>query len=223
LTPPLALKPVPDADTEVSVKLAFPLFVISIVCELLVPTDTVPKFKLVALGVSARIVEDPLALRLITIGADPAELVIEMLPVCPPEAVGLNEAEKFVLSPGSSVVGIDRPDCLKPVPDAEIPVIVRSVVPLFVMRMVCESVVPTVTVPKLTLDGTTSITPLGWPFPAGLPGFVTHAVIANIAASTRNKGRICRCVLPQRADGISEADVCEPPGICTPLMTVLDC
>jgi hypothetical protein len=77
--------------------------------------------------------------------------------------VGLNAAVKVSSFPAASVVGIDSPETVKPVPDADIFVIVRFPVPLLVTRMVWESVVPIVTPSKFTGDGVTSMdgVPLG--------------------------------------------------------------
>ena len=71
--------------------------------------------------------------------------------------MGLKEAVNIVSLPGASVWGVESPDALNPVPDTDIFVIVRSVVPVFPKRMVCVSVVPTVTFPKLTDDGVASM------------------------------------------------------------------
>ena len=85
--------------------------------------------------------------------------------------------------------GIESPDWLKPVPDAEIFVTVKSAVPVFARRIVWLSVVPTVTLPKLTDDGVTvaegeSPPPAGPPV-AVLPVTPTHAAVPSMLATVR--------------------------------------
>ncbi len=92
-------------------------------------------------------------LRAIVAGDPGALLVMEMLPEALPATVGANVAISVVLSPGLRVIGTVNPLMLKPDPDALSVEIVRGPFPEFVRVILCVALLPTVTLPKLTLDG----------------------------------------------------------------------
>lgn len=96
-------------------------------------------------------------LKAIVRGEPGALLVSEIEPLTAPEPVGVNTAEKVVLAPAATVAGTVRPEIVKPEPDTVAWEMVRLAVPLFFRVMVCEPLVPSTTVPKLTLVGSTEI------------------------------------------------------------------
>jgi len=111
---PVMLKPVPDAAAAEIVTLADPEFVMVTDAEPLVPTGTLPKFTLV--GLAARPPCVPVPVRGIESVASVALLVIEILPVALPAAVGANCAVKLTFRPAPMVTGAVMPVMLKPVP-----------------------------------------------------------------------------------------------------------
>ena len=147
----LILKPAPDTLAAEIVTLAVPLFFRVMVCELLLPRATPPKLTLAGVGVSCACV--PVPLKAIVAGAPGALLAMEMLPEALPVTVGANVAISVVLSPGLTVTGTVNPLMLKPDPDAVPDEIVRAAFPELVKVMLCVALLPTVTLPKLTLDG----------------------------------------------------------------------
>jgi hypothetical protein len=86
------------------------------------------------------------------VAGDPgALLVIEMLPVVLPVAVGANVAVKEPLPPAAILLG--TPLMLKPVPLALAAEIVSVALPVLFRVMVCAALELTATLPKLTLAG----------------------------------------------------------------------
>jgi hypothetical protein len=132
-----------------------------------------------------------------------------------------------VLWSARSVRGIESPDWLKPLPDAEIFVTVKSPVPVFVRRIVWLSVVPTVTFPKLTEDGVTlaagEFPPSAGPPVAVLPVTPTQAAVLSKPTMTRTSENTRSS--DARSCGLGRADAGSrlPPSMWTPLMTRLDC
>jgi hypothetical protein len=84
-------------------------------------------------------------------------VVSVMLPVTAVAEDGVKTALKVAVPPAAMVVDVERPVWLKPVPDTVICENVRVALPLLVSVMVCELLLPTVTLPKLTLVGLAEI------------------------------------------------------------------
>jgi hypothetical protein len=99
---PVMLKPEPSTFACEIVTAAEPPLVRLIVCELLFPVVTVPKFALEGLALSAPCVPTPMSA--IFNGEPGASFVIEMLPVAEPVPLGANFAVNDVLWPADSVV-----------------------------------------------------------------------------------------------------------------------
>jgi hypothetical protein len=78
---------------------------------------------------------------------------METLPLALPVAEGANCALNVVFCPAASASGTDKPAMLKPVPEALAAEIVTLAVPEFVNVTVCDALLPTNTLPKLTLAG----------------------------------------------------------------------
>ena len=148
---PEVLKPAPVAAACEIVRLALPPFETVIVCELLLPTTTLPKAALDgAVAICACV---PVPLKAIAMGEPGALLAIEMLPLAPPAEDGVKLAESPALWPGLRVVGVDNPVMTKPEPEELAEEIVMLAVPEFVRVMDCDPLLPTATLPKLTLVG----------------------------------------------------------------------
>ena len=81
--------------------------------------------------------------------------VIEPLAAAAEE--GANVAVNVALPPAVIFVAVLSPAWLNPVPETLIWEMLRVVFPLFVRVIVCELLLPTVTVPKLTLEGFAAI------------------------------------------------------------------
>jgi len=141
------------------VSAAFPELVSVIFCEELFPTLTLPKLTLVGLMLNSACVGVgvcdcvPVPLNAIFIGELDASLAIEMRPVAPPTEDGVKLAEKLMLWPSLSVIGVDNPAMAKPVPETPAEEIVMLAVPEFVRVIGCDPLLPTATLPKLMLVG----------------------------------------------------------------------
>lgn len=92
-------------------------------------------------------------LRAMTRGEPGALLVIEMLPLSVPAAVGANFAVNDALMFGSIVCGRVSPLMLKPVPEALAAEIVTLAVPVFISATGIEALAPARMLPKFTLAG----------------------------------------------------------------------
>jgi hypothetical protein len=136
--------------------LEFPVFFRVTLKELLLPTLTLAKLKLVGFAVTTYVAAAPVPLSAIARGDPGALLVIEMLPLTLPAAVGAKPAVNATLAPAATVCA-ESPVWLKPAPVTLACVIVRLAVPVFFKVIACELFVPTTTLPKLTLDGVTDI------------------------------------------------------------------
>ncbi len=97
---PVMLKPVPVADADVTVMLAEPELVNVIVCVPVLPVATDPKFTLPGLAVSWPCT--PLPASATDAGEPGALLRIEIEPVAPPAAVGVNTALNEALAPAAT-------------------------------------------------------------------------------------------------------------------------
>jgi hypothetical protein len=111
---------------------------------------------------------------------------MDTLPLTLPADVGENLAVNDVLWPAPSVKGVVIPLTLKPVPAALACEIVRLAVPEFVKVTVWDPLLPTLTDPKLTLEGLAPSCP--WtPVPdkaisAGEPGALLTTEMLPVAA-----------------------------------------
>ena len=151
---PLALKPVPEAVALEIVTFEFPVLVSVTFSELLLPSFTLLKFKLVGFALNRCVDAWPVPLSEIVIGEFGALLVSEIDPVTLPLLVGLNTALNVLLLPALIVIGsAGIPLMLKPAPVAVAWLIDIAADPPFVRLIVCESLVPIATVPKLALVG----------------------------------------------------------------------
>jgi hypothetical protein len=148
---PEMLNPVPVTFTAEIVTLAEPLFFSVIVCVLLLPTFTLPKFSLAGEAPSCACV--PVPLSAIVSGAPGPLFAIEIEPVAAPAVVGANCAVNDVLCPAVSVCGVERPVMLKPAPVVVAEETVTFAVPELVKVIVCVVLLPVATEPKLTLPG----------------------------------------------------------------------
>jgi hypothetical protein len=138
---PVILNPVPVTVACEITRLAVPLFVKLIVCELLVPVETFPKPAV--LGIALICAWLPLPLNATANGELGALLATEMLPVALPDVVGVNCAVKDVLCPAAIVAPGTNPIALKPVPAALAWLIDTLSVPELVKVMVADPVLPT--------------------------------------------------------------------------------
>ena len=80
-------------------------------------------------------------------------LLMETLPLALPAVVGENVAVNEVLCAGLRVSGAVTPLMVNPVPEALAAEMVTLAVPEFVNVTVCDPLLPTSTLPKLTLTG----------------------------------------------------------------------
>ena len=141
-----SLKPVPDTDTDVMVRLAVPEFEIVTVWLLVFPVFRLPK------SIDAGDIEicdcTPVPLSAIVAGELVALLITDTAPLKLPLAVGANATLNEVDCPALSVVG-DIPLTVKPLPvtlsfDSE-----TLPVPVFVRVTVFVALVPAAMLPKL--------------------------------------------------------------------------
>ena len=113
---PLALNPAPELVILEIVTFEFPVFVTVMFCELLLPTLTFPKLRLVGLTPRVRVATTPEPLRLTDVGEVGALLTIEMFPITLAVAAGVNTALNVALFPTGIVTGVARPLTLNPLP-----------------------------------------------------------------------------------------------------------
>jgi len=138
---PLMLIPAPVGLAAEIVRVAVPLFVTVIVCELLVPVVTFPKLTVDGLAEICGWV--PVPLKAIASGEPGALLVIETLPLVLPAVVGVNVAVNEVFALALIVTGTVSPLMLNPVPLAVAAVMVTLAVPEFVSVTDCDPLLPT--------------------------------------------------------------------------------
>lgn len=181
---PEMLNPVPVTLTDETVRVAEPPFDSVIVCELLVPVDTLPKAALDGVAEICACVAVPL--RAMVSGEFGALLTIEIVPVALPPVVGANCAVKEVPCPAANVFGVASPLRLNPAPEVVAWEIVKLAEPLFVTVTVCDPVPPVATEPKATTEGLAPICPCT-PVPdsetaAGEPGALLTIETLPVAA-----------------------------------------
>ena len=88
------------------------------------------------------------------VAGEPAELLLtEMLPELLPADAGVNCATRAALAPALIVWGRASPLMLNPGPEGVADEIVNAAFPELVSVMLCEELLPTLTLPKLTLVG----------------------------------------------------------------------
>jgi hypothetical protein len=148
---PVKLKPAPVTLTEEMVKLPEPPLMMVMVCELLVPVETLPKAALE--GVAEICGEVPVPLMAMVSGEFGALLTMEMVPLALPPVVGANWAVNEVLWPAPRLSGVEIPVMVKPEPEAAACETVKEAEPLLVKVTVCEPLLPTATEPKVMFDG----------------------------------------------------------------------
>jgi hypothetical protein len=130
-----------------------PLFVTDAVNWLLLASSTFPNARVVGLTPSDRVATCPVPERLIA-SEEGAPFVVRVIePVTAPDEDGSNVALKVALAPAAIVVDVLRPVCPNPEPETLICENVSVAFPLLVNVIGWEFVLPTVTLPKLTLDG----------------------------------------------------------------------
>ena len=154
---PLVLNPAPAGATPEIVTFEFPLFVMVTLEELLLPSLTLPKLRLVGLAPSKCVAATPVPLSEIASGEFGALLTSEMDPFTAPADPGANTALNVVVLPALTVAGTLIPVMLNPAPVTFACVIVRAAVPPFVKVIVCELLLPVTTLPKLALVGLADI------------------------------------------------------------------
>jgi hypothetical protein len=152
---PLMLNPAPVTVAWEMVTLPVPVLLRTMVCDVLLFTTTLPKAILAGEAESCSVTPVPLKP---TVSGDPAALLVMLtLPLSLPVAAGAKVAVKGVDCPAESVSGTVSPLRLKPVPVADAAVTVTLAVPVLVSVTVCASLLPTATLPKLTLVGDVEI------------------------------------------------------------------
>jgi len=133
--------------------LVLPVFVIVSVCVDEVPVFTFPKLKLFELRLRVSVAATPVPVRATVAGDPGALLVMVRLPLVPPVDVGENCALNVLACAGVNVSGRVNPLVLNALPVTLTWETVNAAVPVLLSWMVWETVVPTVTLPKLKLDG----------------------------------------------------------------------
>jgi hypothetical protein len=112
----------------------------------------------------------PAALDAITSGERSTLSETEMVPETLPAAFGLNAAVTVALLPALNVRGSEIPETLIPAPDGTTLVKVTLALLAFANFMVCELVLPSVTLPNVTAAGVATIAcPCGCGVPVGGP------------------------------------------------------
>jgi hypothetical protein len=154
---PLAPNPAPVTLTFEMVTLALPLFVRATLSELLLPTFTLPKLKLVVLRPSTFVDAMPVPLSGMESGEVGALLASVIEPEAAPAVVGANTALNVAFLPARIVSGALMPEILNPAPVTPTDEIVKLADPPFDTVMVCELLVPVETLPKAALDGVAAI------------------------------------------------------------------
>jgi hypothetical protein len=162
---PVTLKPVPVAVSDETTKFTVPVFLMVIVCELFVPSATLPKLTLDGVTDIAGLA--PVPVRAIAVGDVGRFVDTEMLPETAPGDVGANTALNVMLLFGVSVCAV-KPVTLNPVPVTLSEETTKFALPVFFRVIACVPLVPSATLPKVTLDGVAEI-PAAVPAPAPVP------------------------------------------------------
>jgi hypothetical protein len=133
---PLTANPAPFTSTLEIVTFAFPVFVSIAPSELLVPSSTLPKSRLLVLELNSGLVAMELPLVEIVRGEIGALLTSEIEPVTFPAELGVKTTLNAALWPGAMLIGSARPDVLNPAPVTPALDIVTLAVPPFCNVMV---------------------------------------------------------------------------------------
>lgn len=151
---PVTLKPAPVTLSDETTRFTVPVFFTVIVCELFVPSTTLPKVTLE--GVIDMAGSAPLPLSGIAVGEAGRFVETEMLPETAPADAGAKTALKLMLLPGVSVSAV-KLTTLNPVPVTLSDETTKLALPVFLKVIACVEPVPSATVPKLTLEGVTDM------------------------------------------------------------------
>lgn len=151
---PVTLKPVPVMLSDETTKFAVPVFFKVIACVEDVPSATLPKVTLEGVTDIPGCV--PVPLSGIAVGEPDTLVTREILPETVAVEAGANVALKLIVLPAATVCA-EKPVTPKPVPLAEAEETVKFAVPVFFRVIACVAVVPSATLPKLTLAGVTVI------------------------------------------------------------------
>jgi hypothetical protein len=147
---PLALNPVPVTVTVEIVTFEFPLFVSVTLNELVLPTFTFPKFKLVGFAPTRKVGATPVPLRAMVVGEVGALLTSETEPLTLPAEVGRKATVIVVCCPAFTFKGSDNPLTVKKAEPVSVTWVMLSVaVPVLVMIKTWDKVLPTTPFPKL--------------------------------------------------------------------------
>jgi hypothetical protein len=119
----------------------------------LVPTNTLPKATGAGLAVNCAGAVVPVPARArVKVGLEPSDAMVA-LPLALPADCGAKVTLNFALCPGGSVTGVEIPPSVKPVPLIPTCEIVTVEPPVFVTVSDCCWLLPTCTVPKLSVVG----------------------------------------------------------------------
>jgi hypothetical protein len=147
---PLALNPVPVAVTLEIVTFEFPLFVSVALNELLFPTFTFPKFKLVGFAPSRKVGATPIPLRAMFVGELGALLTSETEPLTLPAEVGRKATVIVVCCPAFIFKGSENPLTVKKAEPVSVTWVMLSVaVPVLLTIKTWDKILPTTPFPKL--------------------------------------------------------------------------
>ena len=178
---PLTVKPVPAATMLEICTAAVPVLESVMLCEVLLPVATLPKFRLVGLALNwPDAAAVPVPVRAIVNGDPVALLVTVMDPVALPAAVGANFALSVALCDGLIVAGVVSPLTVKPVPAATMLEICTAAVPVLESVMLCEVLLPAATLPKLTLLGVAVSLPSAAVVPVPVSATVAVGVVGSL-------------------------------------------
>jgi hypothetical protein len=150
---PLELNPAPVTPTFEIVTLEFPLFVNATLCELLLPTFTLPKLNVDVLSPSKCVAATPVPVMVIASGELGALLNNVTVPFTFPAPFGAKTALNVAVFPAPIVSGAVIPLVLNPFPLTVTDEIATDALPLFVRLIVCELFVPVTTLPNAALVG----------------------------------------------------------------------
>jgi hypothetical protein len=180
------LNPEPEIVPRLVVSAELPSLVTLRESEPLWPTNTPPKFIVVGLACNVPVAVTPFPDNETVRGTvlPDALKLIDAEPVTAPVLAGLKATLNVELFPAAICAPSARPDMLKPVPEVASDETEIVVVPRFVTVKVCELLLPTGTLPRLALVGTTEIDVVP-PLDAPLPESVTsRAVVIPLPCTT---------------------------------------
>jgi hypothetical protein len=141
------LNPLPLTLADLIATLSEPSLVNFNVCDAGLPKFTFPKSTVE--GVILKLLVAPVPVSVAVTGVGCRAMVTEILPLCCPEDLGLKAAVSFIVWPGVSIVGPEKPVTLNPDPVAVIFVNVTSAVPRLLTIAVWLALDPIPTLPKL--------------------------------------------------------------------------